>query len=49
LDPLTAVAGGLMVGQWMAVDLGAGDIRIRTEQPARVVMGGLGAVNLRFF
>jgi 2-keto-4-pentenoate hydratase len=42
-------AGGLSVGQWVAVDLEVGEIRIRTDQPARVVMGGLGAVDLRFF
>ena len=42
-------AGGLMVGQWVAIGVEAGEIRIRTDQPARVVMGGLGAGNLRFF
>jgi len=38
-----------MLGRWVTIGLEAGDIRIHTDQPARVVMGGMGAVNLRLF
>jgi len=40
--------GGLMVSQLVMIDLAAPEIRIRTDQPARVVLGWLGAITLRF-
>lgn len=41
-------AGGLGVGQWIAVSLGIDEIRIPTDAPARIVFGGLGSINLQF-
>lgn len=40
--------GGLLVGQWVAIGLGAGEIRIPTRHPARIVVGSLGSVDVRF-
>lgn len=40
--------GGLMVGQMVTIDLDAGEIEIATDQPARIVLGWLGAITLRF-
>lgn len=41
-------AGGLAVGQWIAVGLGIEEIRIPADAPARVVFGSLGAIDLQF-
>lgn len=40
--------GGLMVSQLAAIDLAAPEIVIRADQPARIVLGWLGAITLRF-
>lgn len=41
-------AGGLAVGQWVAVGLGIDAIRIPAHTAARIVFGGLGAISLQF-
>jgi len=41
-------AGGLAVGQWVAVGLGIEEIRVPADAPARVVFGSLGAISLQF-
>ncbi|MGH3267127.1 MAG: hypothetical protein ACRDNS_34670, partial [Trebonia sp.] len=39
---------GLAVGQWVAIGLTAGEIRVATGSPVRVVVGSLGSIDLRF-
>jgi hypothetical protein len=36
------------VGQWIAVRLGSTAVSVRTDQPARVTVGSLGSIELRF-
>lgn len=39
---------GLAVRQWVAIGLAAGEMRVATDNPVRVVLGSLGSVDLRF-
>ncbi|MGH7154949.1 MAG: hypothetical protein ACREF3_13570, partial [Acetobacteraceae bacterium] len=44
----TRWSGGLMVSQLATIDLATPEIVIRPDQPARIVLGWLGAITLRF-
>ena len=39
---------GLAVRQWVAIGLTSAEIRVSTDRPARIVVGSLGPIDLRF-
>lgn len=41
-------AGGLTVGQWVAIGLGGGELEIRTDRPVCIIVGSLGSIDLQF-